>query len=110
MGSEARKILEDAMALSADERAALAHELLASLDGEREPGVDEAWAAEIKLRAERFRAGESQGIPWEEAKARLLEQFGPKREPSGSTRRRTPSSSKPPNITRRTVLPPHCGS
>jgi putative addiction module component (TIGR02574 family) len=78
MGSEARKILEDAMALSPDERAALAHELLASLDAERDRGVDAAWAAEITRRAERFHAGESKGIPWEEAKARLVERFGPR--------------------------------
>jgi putative addiction module component (TIGR02574 family) len=78
MGSEARKILEDAMALSRDERAALARELLASLDGEPDPGAEAAWAAEIKRRVERFRAGESKGIPWEEVKARLVEQYGPK--------------------------------
>jgi putative addiction module component (TIGR02574 family) len=78
MGSEARKILEGAMALPPDERAALAHELLASLDAEQDPAVDEAWAAEITRRAERFRAGESKGIPWEDVKARLREQFGPK--------------------------------
>jgi putative addiction module component (TIGR02574 family) len=68
MGSEAQKILEDAMALSPDERAALAHELLASLDTEHGPGVDEAWAAEITRRAERVLAGESRGVPWETAK------------------------------------------
>jgi putative addiction module component (TIGR02574 family) len=78
MGSEARKILEEAMTLSPDERAALAHELLASLDAERDPGADEAWAAEITRRAERFRAGESKGIPGEEVKARIVERYGPK--------------------------------
>jgi putative addiction module component (TIGR02574 family) len=56
------------MALSPDERAALAHELLASLETERDPGVDEAWAAEITRRAERVLAGESRGVPWETAK------------------------------------------
>ena len=78
MRSEARKILEHAMALSPDERAALAHELLASLDADSDTSVDEAWAAEITERAERFRAGESKSVPWEEAKARLVERFGPK--------------------------------
>ena len=78
MGSEARKILEDAMALSPDERAALAHELLASLDAERDPSIDRAWAAEITRRAERFRAGESKGIPADEVMARVVERYGPK--------------------------------
>ncbi len=78
MGSEARKILEDAMTLSPDERAALAHELLASLEADRDPSVDQAWAAEITGRAERFRAGESKGIPAEEVMARMVERYGPK--------------------------------
>jgi putative addiction module component (TIGR02574 family) len=76
MGSEARKILENALALSPDERAALAHELLASLDAERDPGVEQDWAAEITRRAERFRAGESKGIPADEVRARLVERYG----------------------------------
>jgi putative addiction module component (TIGR02574 family) len=78
VGSVARKILEDAMALSVDERAALAHELLASLEAERDPSVDQAWAPEITRRAERFRAGESKGIPAEEVMARMVERYGPK--------------------------------
>jgi len=78
MGPEARKIFEAALALSPDEREVIAVELLASLDGERDPGVDEAWAAEIKRRAERLLAGESKGIPWEEVRARLFERFGPR--------------------------------
>ena len=78
MGSEARKILEEAMALSPDERTILAHELLASVDEERDPAAEEAWTAEITRRAERFRSGESEGIPWDEAKARLVERFGPR--------------------------------
>lgn len=78
MSLEARKILEDAMALPPDGRAALAHELLASLDADRDASFDEAWAAEITERAERFRAGDSEGIAWEDAKAGLVERFGPK--------------------------------
>ena len=68
MGSEARKILESAMALSPDERAELARELIASLDGEADPGVEAAWSAEITRRAERVLSGESQGVPWETVK------------------------------------------
>lgn len=57
----ARKILEEAMALDADERARLAAELLASLD-EREQDVETAWAAEIERRS-RDAAGE-RGTDW----------------------------------------------
>ena len=68
MGSEARKILENAMALSPDERAELARELIASLDGEADPGAEAAWTAEITRRAERVLSGESRGVPWETVK------------------------------------------
>jgi len=78
MSSEARKILEDALALSPDERAALAYELLESLGADRDQGFDQAGAAEITRRAERFRAGESKGIPFEEVKTRVVERHGPK--------------------------------
>jgi putative addiction module component (TIGR02574 family) len=62
MGSEARRILESAMALSEEERAALAVELLATLDGEADPGAEQAWVEEITRRAERARAGQTAGI------------------------------------------------
>ena len=62
MGAEARRILESAMALSEEERAALAVELLATLDGEADPGAEQAWVEEITRRAERARTGKTAGI------------------------------------------------
>jgi hypothetical protein len=50
MRAEARRILESAMALSEEERAALAVELLATLDGEAAPGAERAWVEEITRR------------------------------------------------------------
>ena len=44
---------------------------LASLDGEPEEAVDEAWAAEIASRVERIRCGEAKGRPWAEVRADL---------------------------------------
>lgn len=75
MGPSARKILEDAMALPPEARAAIAHALLASLEAERDPSIDQAWTAEIARRAERFRSGESKGIPAEEVKARIVDRM-----------------------------------
>jgi hypothetical protein len=74
MGAEARNILERAMALSEEERAALAVELLATLDGEADPGAEQAWIEEITLRAERARAGQTAGIDSEavHAEARCM--------------------------------------
>lgn len=72
MTSRAQAVLRDALNLPIDERADLAAELLASLDGEgaEDPAaVEEAWAKEIERRARRVMSGESPGIPWEEVRA-----------------------------------------
>lgn len=73
MTSRAQELLREALTLPIDERADVAAELLASLDdaGAEDPAeVEAAWAAEIEKRARRVMAGESQGIPWEEVRAR----------------------------------------
>ena len=64
-------ILHDALTLPLAERAELAAELLASLDGEPEEEVEAAWAAEVVSRVERIRRGEATGRPWEEVRADL---------------------------------------
>jgi putative addiction module component (TIGR02574 family) len=73
MTSRAQDVLREALALPVDERANVAAELLASLDGERDEdpaAVEAAWAAEIEKRARRVTSGESPGIPWEDVRAR----------------------------------------
>ena len=73
MTSKAQAVLREALALQVDERANLAAELLASLDdGEEEDpvAVEEAWAKEIERRARRVVSGESEGISWEQVRAR----------------------------------------
>ena len=65
-------MLREALALPLEERADVAAELLASLDG-AEPDVadvEAAWAAEIETRARRALAGNSSGIPWEDVRRR----------------------------------------
>jgi hypothetical protein len=47
------KLLEDALKLALSERAELAAELLASLDGAPDADAEAAWAAEIERRAAR---------------------------------------------------------
>jgi len=51
MSERARKLLHDAMELPLSERAGVAADLLASLDGEPEADVEAAWASEIERRA-----------------------------------------------------------
>ena len=63
--------MREALAWSANERAELAAELLASLDeaaAEDPAEVEAAWAAEIERRARRVMSGESAGIPWEDVR------------------------------------------
>lgn len=50
------------------ERAGVAAELLASLDGELETDIEEAWAGEIERRIERIRSGTAKGRPWSEVR------------------------------------------
>ncbi len=68
----ANKVLEEALTLPTQERARLAAELIASLDEGEDADVEQAWAIEIERRAEELRSGEVQGVPWEEARERLL--------------------------------------
>ena len=71
MTDAAKRVLEDALRLSGEQRAEVAAELLASL-GPPGPGsdrTDDEWIAEIERRA---RAAESgvKGIPWPEVRQR----------------------------------------
>lgn len=62
------EIAARALGLTAEDRAALAHALIQSLDSAAEdPDVlDRAWAAEILQRVELVRSGEAMLIPFEE--------------------------------------------
>ena len=71
MTDQTHKLLDEALALSTDERAALAAELIASLDGEPDEGAAQAWAEEIERRARRAISGEDAGKDWDEVVARI---------------------------------------
>ncbi len=71
MSKTAVDILNRAKRLSPAERADIAAELLASLDGEPDKDVEAAWTAEIQRRVERIRSGEAKGRPWSEVRKRL---------------------------------------
>ena len=63
--------LAQALRLGLDERAELAAELLASLDGPGDPGAEAAWEAEIKRRVAAIDAGTVALEPWENVKRRV---------------------------------------
>lgn len=71
MSELARKLLHDAMDLPVSERAALAADLLASLDGEPEADVEAAWAREIERRAREALAHPDDDVAWEAVRAEL---------------------------------------
>lgn len=64
MSEPAEKLMAESMKLSTSERAALAADLLASLDGEPEEGVEAAWAAEIERRVRRVTCGQAHFEDW----------------------------------------------
>lgn len=63
MDEPLRELEAAVMALPDSERARLAEKLLASLD--RDPEVEEAWAAEIRERLDQYRNGELDTEPAE---------------------------------------------
>jgi putative addiction module component (TIGR02574 family) len=64
-------VLSDAIQLPIEDRAAIAAELIASLDGEADPDAEQAWASEIERRADSVRSGDATARPWSEVRDRL---------------------------------------
>ena len=64
-----KQILEAALALEPAERARLAKEIIASLDGPVE--VEPELASDIERRIREIDSGEVKAIPWAEVKARI---------------------------------------
>ena len=71
MSGRAKKVLGDALDLTDEERAELALELVASLDGRRDADADDAWVAEIERRARRVLADSDGGEDWSAARAEI---------------------------------------
>jgi len=74
MKSEISKILEEALKLPVEARAALAGSLIESLDELVDENVEGAWADEITRRAEELDAGKTKTIPWSKARRLILSQ------------------------------------
>ena len=71
MSEPAKKLLDEALLLSTRDRAALAAELLASLDGAADEDVEAAWAAEIQRRVELVSAGGGVFEDWDTVREQL---------------------------------------
>lgn len=71
MSPEVSDLLKRALALSMEERAALANTLLDSLDVTNE-SVQEAWDQEVARRMEDLKTGKAVTVPWEQLHRELL--------------------------------------
>ena len=71
MSPEVSDLLKRALALSVDERAALANTLLDSLE-QTDESVQAAWDEEVARRMQNLRAGKAVTVPWEELHQELL--------------------------------------
>ena len=68
---DSKQLLLEALRLPENERAALAGELLESLEHEVDEDAEAAWSAEIRERLGEVDAGRAATIPWSEARRRL---------------------------------------
>ena len=72
MSPETSDLLKRAMALPAEERAALASTLLDSLENP-DGSVEDAWDREVARRIADLKAGRAVTVPWEELHRQLLD-------------------------------------
>jgi putative addiction module component (TIGR02574 family) len=68
---DSKQLLIEALRLAPEERAALAGELLDSLDAEVDADAEAAWAAEIRSRVIEVDSGRARTVPWSEARRRI---------------------------------------
>ena len=71
MSPSTGNLLDTALKLPRGDRAQLASELIASLDGDPEAGVEAAWDAEVERRVPQVEPGEARFVDWETVKAEV---------------------------------------
>jgi putative addiction module component (TIGR02574 family) len=72
MNKDASRILEEALKLPIEARAALAGSLIESLDEVIDDNVEAAWAEEIAQRVADLDSGKAKTIPWSKARRLIL--------------------------------------
>lgn len=68
---DSKALLAEALRLSPEERAALAGELIQSLDTEVDADAEAAWSAEIRSRLAQIDSGAARTVSWSEARRRV---------------------------------------
>ena len=72
MKGDASKLLESALKLPAEARAALAGSLIESLDEGIDEDAEAAWADEIARRISDLDSGRAKAVPWSKARKMIL--------------------------------------
>ena len=72
------QVRSKALELTESERAELAHDLVASLDGTPDAGAADEWDAEIVRRLQRVEDGSAQSVDRAELQRRMRQQFAPR--------------------------------
>lgn len=75
MTTALKQLTHEALELPVQERAELAHILIASIDESSDSEVSSAWEIELKKRVREIREGNVKGIPAEEVFAKLEEKY-----------------------------------
>jgi len=76
MSSDTRQtVLNNALRLSPEDRAAVARALLESIHEEIDPSIDAEWRAELRRRLDAFDRGKSRTIPEDEVRRRAAERL-----------------------------------
>jgi putative addiction module component (TIGR02574 family) len=68
---DSKTLLTEALRLSPEERAALAGELIKSLERDVDQDAEAAWSEKIGARLEQLDGGTAKTIPWSEARRRI---------------------------------------
>ena len=78
MSAQSQQLLSDALLLPEKERAELASQIIASLDGPPDPGTEGLWAEEIARRIQEFEKDPSRAEDWQVVQARIRKRLWPK--------------------------------
>ena len=76
MKSSHKKVLEEALRLPAEARAALAGHLIESLDNSVDEDVELAWSKEIARRIDDLDKGKVKAVPWSVARRQIVGRSG----------------------------------
>lgn len=73
MTRDAKDLLEEALKMPREARAALAGSLLESLDEQIDEDAEAAWSAEVEQRVRELDSGAVRPVPWAEARKKIME-------------------------------------